>query len=285
MAQLIIHGQICDRYSEENKSIRVIHKKNAGVSDSRNCGIGISTGNYIFFVDSDDYIDENLIETLVKNMNGFDIIKASKKNVRNGKILNEFCSKKELSSEECIKEIISGNMGGHCWGYLIRREIIEGILFDTNTSCMEDTVFMIDCILNTNKVKCIDSVFYYHTVNENGITGSTNRIEKNIHDYLYSIDKIAERIRSNSDDLSEQLEYKKLRIIESEATKLSNKESATRIINDSEINKTLIGISKDSNIKFSVIYRLFINIVIHRKIYIFVIYSKIRRVIKKILNR
>ena len=57
---------ICDKYSKLDKSIKVIHKKNGGISDARNEGTKITTGSYLMFIDSDDYIDSNMIEELYK---------------------------------------------------------------------------------------------------------------------------------------------------------------------------------------------------------------------------
>jgi glycosyltransferase involved in cell wall biosynthesis len=57
-------GAICDQYAEMDSRIRVLHKFNGGLSDARNFGIGASTGSYIGFVDSDDYIDTNMFEVM-----------------------------------------------------------------------------------------------------------------------------------------------------------------------------------------------------------------------------
>ena len=57
-------GAICDTYAETDSRVRVIHKKNGGVSSARNCGLEAVTGDYIFFVDSDDTLEENAIEVL-----------------------------------------------------------------------------------------------------------------------------------------------------------------------------------------------------------------------------
>ena len=59
-------AKICDEYAKKDKRIKAIHKENGGLSDARNVGIDISTGKYICFVDSDDYIENNYIELLYK---------------------------------------------------------------------------------------------------------------------------------------------------------------------------------------------------------------------------
>ena len=56
--------ELCDKFAGDDKRIRVIHKKNGGLSDARNCGIDNASGEFISFIDSDDYISENMIEKL-----------------------------------------------------------------------------------------------------------------------------------------------------------------------------------------------------------------------------
>ena len=58
-------GAICDEYTKFDDRIKVIHKKNGGLSDARNCGIEISTGDYIIFIDGDDYVSKNMCEKLL----------------------------------------------------------------------------------------------------------------------------------------------------------------------------------------------------------------------------
>ena len=57
---------ICDDYAKKDSRIKVIHKKNGGLSDARNKGLDIATGEYISFIDSDDYIDADLYESVIK---------------------------------------------------------------------------------------------------------------------------------------------------------------------------------------------------------------------------
>ena len=57
--------QICDEYAKKDNRIKAIHKKNGGLSSARNAGMEVVTGNYILFVDSDDYIKEDMYEILL----------------------------------------------------------------------------------------------------------------------------------------------------------------------------------------------------------------------------
>lgn len=61
-------GAICDDYAQKDSRIKVIHKENGGLSDARNAGLDAASGEYIAFVDSDDYIAENFVETLLKEL-------------------------------------------------------------------------------------------------------------------------------------------------------------------------------------------------------------------------
>ena len=56
---------LCDEYAASDARIKVVHKKNGGLSDARNAGLKIATGDYVIFVDSDDYIEENTCEKLL----------------------------------------------------------------------------------------------------------------------------------------------------------------------------------------------------------------------------
>ena len=58
-------GKICDEFAEKDKRIHVIHKANGGLSDARNAGMRVMTGEFVYFLDSDDYIVDNAIERMV----------------------------------------------------------------------------------------------------------------------------------------------------------------------------------------------------------------------------
>ena len=58
-------GAICDRYKETDNRVVVIHKKNGGLSDARNAGLDIATGEYIMFIDSDDFVEIDMMESMM----------------------------------------------------------------------------------------------------------------------------------------------------------------------------------------------------------------------------
>lgn len=270
---------ICDEYKEKYSNIKVIHKKNEGVSIARNVGIDSSKGDYIFFIDSDDFIENNVIEDLVKNFVDVDIIKISYKIINKSKI-KDISISKTFSKNEYLEAILYGSIGGHCWGYLFDRKIIKDLYFDKNTSCMEDTIFVISCVLRANKIKCINDSFYNHVINENGITSSSNKIERKIIDYMYSMDKIEELIKNQ--DYIEQCKLLKKRfcLIESEIAKIRNSQELKKILNNNLINNYLKELYESRYIKL--IQKIYLNLLLNKKNTFIVLYIKIRRVLKKI---
>ena len=64
-------GEICDAYGEQDSRVKVIHKENGGLSDARNAGMPHASGEYIIFIDSDDYIDVNMYEELLAAISSY----------------------------------------------------------------------------------------------------------------------------------------------------------------------------------------------------------------------
>ena len=91
---------LCDSYAKEDERIRVIHKKNGGLSDARNAGLAIARGEYVIFVDSDDYIEKDTCEKLLPFANkGCDVL------VCEAEVEGGVC---DLSHIDMGQEIISG---------------------------------------------------------------------------------------------------------------------------------------------------------------------------------
>lgn len=275
-------GIICDKYSKYDKRIKVIHRKNEGVSTARNEGMKQAKGDYIFFIDSDDYLDFDVIDKMVEELENADIIKISHKLIKDNKEIRRILNVGIFSKEEYIEKVLTGNIGGHSWGYLLSRDIVNEVYFDKNTSCMEDTLFIVNCILKVDKIKCIDTSFYNHIINENGITASANRIEKNINDYMYSlneIEKILKKININNYYKKDILE-KRFKLIESELAKCSNKKDIVKIFNNDTLNKNLINIYESSEI--GILKKIYTKIILKKRYGIFKLYNTIRKKLKEL---
>lgn len=263
--------QICNEYQVNDKRIKVISQTNKGVSSARNKGLKIATGDYITFIDSDDDIDRNYIDVMVRNIEDDYLIKTNTKNAKKDVL---------VSSEQYLFDILSGKIPGVCWGYLFRKDLLKNIKFDLNTSFMEDTIFLIQYLINTSNVKVLKEKLYYHEVNQDGLTNS-NKLEKKINEYMYSIDKIQEILRSNNiveNFYEKSIDNKRIKLIESELAKAKEIEEIQKII----LNKNVVKLQKIRNIDIK--YKLFMKILKTKNEKTILLYIKFRRIIKKLVK-
>lgn len=167
-------GKICDEYSEKDKRINVIHKKNSGVSAARNTGIQNAIGDWILFVDSDDWIEldccKEMLLTALEEKSDCVICKCNK--VHNEEVNKfEYDNKKEIyGSREFLIKVLNVQSGyGFCHSKLIKREIIKEILFDTQLKVGEDALFNIHIAQNMNKIVFIENPLYNYRINAESV--------------------------------------------------------------------------------------------------------------------
>lgn len=199
-------GKICDEYKKQDRRIKVLHQKNSGVSYARLNGFNISQGEYVTFVDPDDYLDLLAIEKMV--------VALEKENVD-----MVVCQAQEIYESE-IKIIIRPKLG-----YYKKNDIISllktNALYDVNTgiagmslwlctklikrkylsSCLkkgldiiyaEDQIIIISLLYNINTMYVIpDCLYYYNCARSGQATRTYNKkIWENIEGYLYRIIKV-----------------------------------------------------------------------------------------------
>ena len=180
-------GKICDKYAKKDIRIKVIHKKNEGVSEARNVGLKVSTGEYIGFVDADDYIEPNMYEEMSDNLkeNNADIVicdyntndrekQRKTKQEKNHKYTNniEIISK----DEACNKLFFDYSCRGFLWNKLYKRDILcnagKIILFDKNIKILEDLVYNYIIFQNANKIVYNHHPFYNYIQREDSVLNS-----------------------------------------------------------------------------------------------------------------
>ena len=197
--------EIIDKYSEEYPNdIKAFQKKNGGLSDARNFGVLKSNGDYILFVDSDDYIDELLLEKLndiIVKENFSDIIGFSLESVDGENNHIEKIEKPEfynLTGEEAIIKLINSKkyFESVCYYAYKRKFWIENkFMFYTN-KYHEDFGLIPIVILKAKNVSCINFVGYYYFQTQNSITRNNDieKEKKRAYDLLFHFDYIRSQI-------------------------------------------------------------------------------------------
>lgn len=167
-------GDICDKYAKEDKRIKVIHKKNEGVSVARNIGIDTSNGKWIAFIDADDWIEKEYICDLInkaKEQNA-DIALCTYNRVtgKNIEKINNVSKKKEFNAEEYLIMALNPQTGfGYSWIKLFKKSIIKDTRFDGSLLVAEDALFNIQISKNMNKAVALSENLYNYRNNENSV--------------------------------------------------------------------------------------------------------------------
>ena len=159
---------ICDQYQNKDNRIKVIHKKNGGLSDARNAGMKAATGDLITFVDSDDYISEDFVKILFEAMseNNADIAIANMKRTSRRDDKNTVTDWKvsNYKSEDALVCMLYGTpFGTSACGKLFKRKLFEGIEFPYG-KFSEDLFTIYKTILKSRSITYIgfDGYFYYY---------------------------------------------------------------------------------------------------------------------------
>lgn len=161
-------GEICNAYAKKDVRIRAFHQENSGVSSARNKGIEESSGDWITFVDADDWIEPNSIQEIINNNNNIDsdYIIAKSFIVRDGQAVierypfsNNLLNKK-LKGTDLIIQSIYGR--GSVCGVIYSRMFLKNnkIKFPLNLKNGEDSIFCTICSIYGEKISFSDSHFY-----------------------------------------------------------------------------------------------------------------------------
>ena len=175
-------GAICDAYAGTDNRIRVIHKKNGGVSSARNCGLETVTGDYIFFVDSDDTLKGNAIEVLfaIVQKTNADIVICSCKHVKeknddNAIYDGAYQCLKTVESAEAIKNL-SYNIHVFdeleptaVWGKLYKKSAVQNLRFNEKMNVGEDFVFNYFAICKAKVVTYCNLKLYNYNLVETSL--------------------------------------------------------------------------------------------------------------------
>lgn len=179
-------GVICDEYAAMDSRVRVFHKANGGVSSARNLGIECSQGEWITFIDADDYVHPEFLSSLYEK-HDFDLIVGSFQIVGSNDIWNG--TLKDLSYDRItlrrdIIELSSMINFQTPWGKLFRTNIIKDnqITFDERIYIGEDSLFILKYLIYTETVRLSEKTYYcYERGNIESLSQSLYSIEHHLH--------------------------------------------------------------------------------------------------------
>lgn len=162
-------GLICDKFAREDTRIKVIHKDNGGVSSARNIGIDVATGEYITFVDSDDYIDTNMLKDLCDLFSeGVDLVVSSvtmitKNDTNIYSMEDRFYTASELMESFCLEKFPIITLCAP-WCKLFKRDIIvnNDLSFNENMSLSEDVVFNMQYLSKIKNIVMTSKNYYFY---------------------------------------------------------------------------------------------------------------------------
>jgi glycosyltransferase involved in cell wall biosynthesis len=178
---------MCDAYANADSRIKVIHKPNSGQSDARNQGLAIANGDFIGFVDSDDWIAPDYYEKLLQTCIQYkaDIACAEVRRVK-GNDVTQMVSYQQKIASKFIDKIVSQQCGS-IWDKLFRRSVIyddETFIKFPSGVYYEDNLFLLETLRAAKKLAFTKDCFYYYRFNQSSTTVSPELVDKRQRDAL-----------------------------------------------------------------------------------------------------
>lgn len=207
---------ILDEFARKDNRIISIHQKNAGESNARNAGLKRATGEYVTFCDCDDWIDNDMYQTLVTTMENEDLdlvasgwyreentnqgIKTTE--IRNDlKVNNGIINNDQLLQYIYMRDSYRGF--AYMWNKLYKRNILRDkygrlLLFDENIKLGGDVIYLAEAALNSKKTKYIDRAFYHY--NQRTVSGCHTEDLNKLLDWLRAYEYVICRFNEENVD-------------------------------------------------------------------------------------
>lgn len=208
-------GEICDNYSQKNNLIKVVHKKNGGLSSARNAGLDIATGEYIMFIDSDDFIEQDMVEALLtlKAESSADIVCCGAYRYSKGEqpyIIERTVSKNKIETygqSKALKKLILRTIDCSSCNKLYPKELIGSTRFIDGRN-NEDYPFLFELYQRCNTIAYCNKAYYYYRVREGSITN--NVINERSFDVIRNISDLEKIIEEKKLNLKKEIRLYKI---------------------------------------------------------------------------
>ena len=196
-------GDICEEYAGRFAQVKVVHRRNGGLSAARNSGIEVAQGQFVQFVDSDDYLEPNVLKALVEKMEieQLDMLRFNYQNVNEqyvvfepNKISKPFVDYRDEVCDGSVFLTERLGFGCYAWQFIVRRELLEGCVFKEGIY-FEDTEWTPRVLKKVHRVTSSDLVVYNYLLRSGSITQSVEEKKKRkvLDDKLRLIDSMMEQ--------------------------------------------------------------------------------------------
>lgn len=175
--------QMCDDYAKKDSRIKVVHKKNGGLSDARNAGMKVATGEYVSFIDSDDYVSLDFYETLFQTMidNDSDIVECGVVKFYEDNNFDEYSDDLKVTNYDTLdglEGLINENpFKQHVWNKLYKTNIALDISYAVG-KLNEDEFWTYQTFGKAKKVTRINKTMYYYFQRNGSIMGNGYNIRR-----------------------------------------------------------------------------------------------------------
>jgi len=201
-------GQICDEYARKDNRIKVIHKENSGVSQARNIGIDNANGEFIAFVDADDYIEREMLYTLKNNIKNVDLSSCGSQKVLGNNIIEQFKLEKDviIDNKEFMQSMFYGRK--HKYKYqgllvdkLYKSDIIRNnnIRFQEEIKYNEDRLFVFQYINKCDEGVYISSYMGYNYFQRDNSAMHQKEYKNDMYTEFIAFDKMSEIAREKKE--------------------------------------------------------------------------------------
>ena len=192
-----LSGQICDAFAAKDDRVHVIHQVNAGAAAARNTGLDKATGEYLAFVDSDDYLEEDAFAYMLGELQKeqADIIQCSYRDIYVNRQIDRICKVSGQSFDQIayLARITEDWTCSLLWDKLYKRELFQDIRFETG-HVIDDEYFTYQGVMNAQKIICRDRIVYNYRIRRSGATGNPAHYERIVTDKLDYLTKRLDKI-------------------------------------------------------------------------------------------
>lgn len=164
---------ICLNYAEKDKRIIVYNQTNQGVSAARNTGLRNASGDYILYVDSDDWIEPNMIRRMVDLIEDADIVFCGNDHAETpgqAECIDNVKIEYWNQQQQMLEFMKHKRMTGMLWNKLIRHSITDGYWFNEKTGYGEDAEFLWKILKKSHKMVVTNEILYHHVMEQSSIS-------------------------------------------------------------------------------------------------------------------